>query len=158
MAGSLAVAYGILEDFRELLSSCGYIVVFIAMGFGIVNTTLMAVFERMKEFGLFKALGMKSGWIIKEVLSESFFILIVGMAVGNALAFLSVFALSKYGINLSAFSAGLEFFGMARVIYPAVCGKDVLLANGVVFFWDSWSVFIPPQSGRFTAVEALTHT
>ena len=136
-----------------------YIVVFIAMGFGIVNTTLMAVFERMREFGLFKALGMKPGWIIKEVLSESFFILIIGIAIGNALAFLSVFALSGCGINLSAFSAGSEFFGMPHMIYPVMAGKDVVLANGVVFFLGLLvSVYPAAKAARFTAVEALTHT
>ena len=54
-----------------------FLVVFIAMGFGLVNTTLMAVFERIREFGLLKALGMKPWWIIKGVLIESFFLLIL---------------------------------------------------------------------------------
>ena len=136
-----------------------YIVVFIAMGFGIVNTTLMAVFERMKEFGLFKALGMKPGWIVKEVLSESFFILVIGMALGNLLAFLSVYALSNCGINLSAFSAGSEYFGMSHIIYPAVRAKDVVLANGVVFFLGLLvSIYPAVKAARFTAVEAMTHT
>ncbi|NVL92685.1 MAG: ABC transporter permease, partial [Desulfobacterales bacterium] len=70
-----------------------YLVVFIAMGFGIVNTMLMAVFERIREFGLLKALGMKPWWIIKEVLTESFFLLLIGMGIGNILGFLSILAL-----------------------------------------------------------------
>ena len=136
-----------------------YIVVFIAMGFGIVNTTLMAVFERMREFGLFKALGMKPGWIIKEVLSESFFILVIGMIIGNALAFLSIFALSDCGINLSAFSSGTQYFGMSHMIYPAACAKDVLLANSVVLFLGLLvSIYPAAKAARFTAVEAMTHT
>jgi len=135
-----------------------FIVVFIAMGFGIVNTTLMAVFERIREFGLFKALGMKPWWIIREVLAESFFILLIGTAVGNILSFLSVFALSG-GIDLSSLAAGSEFAGMSRVIYPAIYGQDVIVANLVVFILGLLvSVYPAVKAARFTPVEALAHT
>jgi len=136
-----------------------FIVVFVAMGFGIVNTTLMAVFERIREFGLFKALGMKPRWIVKEVLAESFFILLIGTAIGNILSFLSVFALSGNGIDLSALASGLEFAGMSRIIYPAVYSHDVIVANLVVFILGLLvSVYPAVKAARFTPVEALTHT
>ena len=107
-----------------------FLVVFIAMGFGIVNTTLMAVFERIKEFGLLKALGMKPWWIVKGVLIESFCLLVLGMAIGNAAGFVSVLAISRTGIDLSALAAGMEYWGMSRVIYPSILGQDVL--------WPIW--------------------
>jgi len=136
-----------------------YLVVFIAMGFGIVNTTLMAVFERMREFGLLKALGMKPWWIIKEVLSESFFLLLMGMAIGNILGFLSIFALSGSGIDLSALAAGVEFAGMTRVIYPVIFIRDVAMANMVVFVLGLLvSVYPAVKAARFTPVEALAQT
>jgi ABC-type lipoprotein release transport system permease subunit len=136
-----------------------FLVVFIAMGFGIVNTTLMAVFERIREFGLLKALGMKPRWIIQEVIIESFFLLILGMVIGNALGFLSVFALSGTGINLSALAAGTEYWGMSRVIYPAILGQDVIMANLVVFFLGLViSLYPAMKAARFTPVEALAHT
>jgi ABC-type lipoprotein release transport system permease subunit len=136
-----------------------FLVVFIAMGFGIVNTTLMAVFERIREFGLLKALGMKPRWIIQEVITESFFLLILGMVIGNALGFLSVFALSGSGIDLSAFAAGAEYWGMSRVIYPSVLGQDVIMANLVVFILGLVvSLYPAMKAARFTPVEALAHT
>jgi len=136
-----------------------YVVVFIAMGFGIVNTMLMAVFERIREFGLLKALGMKPWWIVKEVLAESFFLLAIGMAIGNALGLLSVLALSGSGIDLSAFAAGTEYFGMTRVIYPAVSGKDMAAANVMVFFLGLVvSAYPALKAARCTPVEALAHT
>ncbi len=136
-----------------------YLVVFIAMGFGIVNTTLMAVFERIREFGLLKSLGMKPWWIIKEVLTESCLLLLIGMAIGNILGLLSVLALSGSGIDLSALAAGMEYFGISRVIYPVIYGKDLTMANLVVFILGLLvSIYPAAKAARFTPVEALAHT
>ena len=136
-----------------------FLVIFIAMGFGIVNTTLMAVFERIREFGLFKALGMKPWWIVREVLTESFYLLILGMCIGNILGLLTVFVLSGNGIDLSALSAGMEYVGMSRVIYPAIQIKDILTANIVVFVLRLLvSAYPAIKAARFTPVEALVYT
>ena len=136
-----------------------YLVVFVAMGFGIVNTTLMAVFERMREFGLLKALGMKPWWILMEVLTESFLLLVTGMVIGNILAFTCIFALAGSGIDLSALAAGAEYAGMTRVIYPAIALKDILMSNLVVLFLGILvSAYPAVKAARFTPVEALAHT
>jgi ABC-type lipoprotein release transport system permease subunit len=135
-----------------------YIVVFIAMGFGIVNTTLMAIFERIREFGLLKSLGMKPGKIVVDVLLESFLLLLTGTAVGNLLAFLSVLALSGPGIDLSALAAGAEFAGISRMLYPVIHVKDVIVANLVVMVLGLLvSLYPAAKAARFTPVEALAH-
>ena len=136
-----------------------FLVVFVAMGFGIVNTTLMAVFERMREFGLMKALGMKPWWILRAVLVESFMLLVCGMVIGNSLGFLSIYALSGNGIDLSALAAGAEYAGMTRIIYPAVALKDVILANLTVLLLGLLVCLYPAiKASRFTPVQALAHT
>ena len=136
-----------------------FLVVFIAMGFGIVNTTLMAVFERIREFGLLKALGMKPCWIIKEVLTETCFLLVIGMAIGDILGVLSVLALSGSGIDLSSLAAGMEYFGISRVIYPVIHGRDLSMANLVVFVLGLLvSVYPALKAARFTPVKAMVHT
>lgn len=135
-----------------------YLGIFIAMGFGIVNTTLMAVFERMREFGLLKALGMKPWWIIRDVVTESFLLLVMGTILGNIFGFLTSWALSG-GIDLTAVAAGVEFFGMPRIIYPDIAFGDVVLANSVVVVLGLLvSVYPAIRAARFTPVEALART
>ena len=152
----LLTAYlAISENFLYLW----FLVVFVAMGFGVVNTTLMAVFERVREFGLLKALGMKPRWIVREVLTESCLLLILGMAIGNIFGLLTSFALSGGGIDLSALAAGMEYFGAPRIIYPVISGKDLVMANAVVFVLGLLVSCYPAiKAARFTPVEALAQT
>ena len=135
-----------------------YLVVFMAMGFGIINTTLMAVFERMREFGLLKALGMQPWRIIRQVLIESGFILLIGAAVGNVLALAMVYIIGSHGIDLSALATGFEYAGMSAVIYPEVFLTDVMLANAVVICLGLIVSAYPAfKAARITPVEAMAH-
>ncbi|MCP3953388.1 MAG: ABC transporter permease [Desulfobacterales bacterium] len=150
-----------VKTYVEMIQSWNwiwYLVVFIAMGFGIVNTMLMAVYERMREFGVLKALGMKPGWIVKDVLAESFFLLLGGMLIGNGVAFLTVWVFSRTGIDLSALSAGAEYAGIAKIIYPALNLQDVAIANLMVFLLGMVISLYPAiRAARFTPVEAMAH-
>ncbi|MFO7885959.1 MAG: FtsX-like permease family protein [Desulfobacteraceae bacterium] len=109
-----------------------YMVVFTAMGFGIVNTSLMAVFERVREFGLLRALGMKPVRVIGSVISESIIILGIGIAAGNLFGFISIFILHDKGLDLAVFGKGAEFFGMSRVIYPVLTINDLVSINLII--------------------------
>ena len=111
-----------------------FLVIFVAMGFGIVNTTLMSVFERMREFGLLKALGMRPGRIVKNILTESALILLLGVTIGNILGVVSNWALSLHGIDLSALAQGVEYAGMARIIFPVMLAKDIAGADLVALY------------------------
>lgn len=134
-----------------------YGVTFVAMGFGIVNTLLMAVFERIREFGLVKALGMKPLRIVGQVLSESLMLLLLGSAAGVVLGVLTVLALSG-GIDLSAVAAGAEYAGISRIIFPQLVFRDVAGSILVVCLLGCLVSLYPAiKAARITPVEAMAH-
>jgi ABC-type lipoprotein release transport system permease subunit len=133
-------------------------VVFMAMAFGLVNTLLMAVYERIREFGLVRALGMRGSRIIRGILMESCFLLLVGLAIGNAIAFAVIGWLGVHGIDLSAFSRSTDMFVMSRMVYPELQLRDFLIFNGMVFLLGLLVSLYPAwKAARFTPVEAMTH-
>lgn len=133
-----------------------YLVVFVAMGFGIVNTVLMAVYERMREFGLLKALGMKPARIFRMVLGETLLLLGLGLSAGNLAALTGVGILARTGINLSAFSKGTQMWGIDRVILPTLSFGDVFIANiTVLVLGVAVGVYPALRAARFTPVETM---
>lgn len=133
-----------------------YAIVFAAMSFGLVNTLLMAVFERTREFGLFQSLGMRPAHIIGQVLVESLILLALALVAGNLLAAATVYAL-RDGIDLSAVAEGMEMMGVAPVIYPAWSTGDMVAANLLVFVLGlSASLYPAWRAARHVPVEAIT--
>ena len=124
-----------------------YLVVFIAMGFGIVNTTLMAIFERTREFGLLKALGMRPFQVVKGVVMETFFLLVLGISAGMALGFFTVALIAKTGIDLSALSAGAQMWGIPRKLYPEIWAQDVAVVGVLCFFLVLFVCGVPAPAG-----------
>lgn len=145
-------------DMFDMYMLIWFIVVFIAMGFGLANTVLMAVYERMREFGLQRALGMRSARIIRVVLVEVFLLLLIGIVIANGASFILVKLVFKSGINLSVFGEGVEMFGMDRIIYPILTVKDLVMANGVVMVLGLIVGLYPAlHAARFTPVETMRH-
>jgi ABC-type lipoprotein release transport system permease subunit len=135
-----------------------YAIVFAAMSFGLVNTLLMAVFERTREFGLFQALGMPPRHILGQVLVESLILLVLALAIGNLSAWATIASL-KGGIDLSAVAEGMELIGVAPVIYPAWSASDLLVANLLVFVLGLAASLYPAwRAARYAPMEAITRT
>ena len=133
-----------------------FAVIFLALSFGLVNTLLMAVFERTREIGLVQALGMKSRNILFMVLIESIIMLLIGLAAGNILSWLTILPL-KDGIDVSSVAAGMEFAGMSSTLLPAVKWSDVLLANSLVLVLGiAASLFPAWRASRKVPIEAIT--
>jgi putative ABC transport system permease protein len=85
------------------------LVIVIIVAVGVLNTVLMAVLERRREYGLLKALGTKPGRIIRLVLLEVLFLSILASLAGAAIGLGTNAILSRHGIK---FGSGLTYGGM----------------------------------------------
>ena len=103
-----------------------YLIVGMAMIFGIINTMLMSVFERIREFGVLMAIGMKNIRLFFMVLIEALLLGIVGTAIGLIVGAAIYFPLSAIGIDLSMFSESLTSFGSGAVIYPVLTVESLI--------------------------------
>ncbi len=135
-----------------------YLVVFIAVAFGLVNTLLMAIFERTREMGLFQALGMKPRWIVGQVLFESLFLLSMGLIIGNLMSFATLL-LTAEGLDFSSYAAGYEMAGLSSMIYPVLSLSDLVISNVLIIGLGLVASFYPAwRASRYVPVEAITRT
>lgn len=132
------------------------VVVFLALSFGLVNTLVMAVFERVREIGLMLALGMPPASILLQIIVESILLLAIGLLFGNLLAWATIIPL-KSGIDISAVASGMEMFGASSVLYPEMTLRDVMTANVVVLFLGFLASLSPAwRASRYQPIEAIT--
>lgn len=106
------------------------IIVMLALAFGIVNTMLMAVLERVRELGMLMAIGMNKWRVFAMIMLETIFLSLAGTPVGLLLSWLSILWFGKHGIDLSIVGEGLGTFGYGSMVYPEIASHfyvDVMI-------------------------------
>ena len=132
-----------------------YAAVFVAMAFGIANVLLMAVFERTREIGMMRAIGMSSGRVVVMVVLESSFVTAIGLILGLALALLGIWSIGD-GIDISRWGGSLDEYGLETVLRPLLRRGDliapVLIGTIAAVISSLWPAI---RAGRAKPADAL---
>jgi putative ABC transport system permease protein len=89
-----------VESFAGAYMAVLYLIVLGVTASVIVNTLIMAVFERTREIGILASLGMKSRQIMGMFFAESTFLAMGGILIGLVIGIPLVFYVSRYGIYI----------------------------------------------------------
>ena len=85
----------------------------LAAGMGVMNTMLMATYERIREFGILKALGATPWGIIRDVAAEALVLAALGTVLGTILGLAGSYYLQEVGLDLSIFAGTYSVGGVA---------------------------------------------
>jgi putative ABC transport system permease protein len=143
-------------DVREQAMGVYYLIIGIATIFGIINTLLMSVFERIREFGVLMATGMKDGMVFSMILLEALVLGIVGTIVGLIAGLMVYIPLWKYGLDLSAFAEGLSWIGVSTIVYPLLSPDALLRIVLIIPFISVMAALYPATKAvRLVPVRAI---
>jgi putative ABC transport system permease protein len=133
-----------------------YAVLIVLVGFSVLNTQLMSVMERTREFGMITALGVRPRKMAALVLTETALMALVGFAIGVLL-----------GLGVAAYfhTVGFSYPGMGEVaakfnlpgkMYPSVSLLSIMLGPSVVFLFCLLAAIYPAaRLYRLRPVEAM---
>ncbi len=97
------------------------IILVIVVAFGILNTLLMSVTERFREFGVMLSLGLSNLRLVQIVFVESFYLTLMGIALGLLLGYLANYLVVLHPIPLGEKLARISLeYGFAPKIYSTV--------------------------------------
>jgi len=135
-------------------------IIMVVVALGILNTILMSVLERTREFGLMVALGMEPRRLLGLVVLETAFLSVVSLGVGAILGLAAHLYLAEYGFDMGFITqeqltmAGAVF---DSVIYSELAPARVLVLVEVVFCVTFLAGIYPAiRAARVDPVRAIT--
>ena len=111
---------GMITEWLDVMLYFVMVIILLALGFGIVNTMLMVIMERVKELGMLMAIGMNRIRVFTMIMLETIFLSLTGGVIGMVLAAVLVNYFGEKGINLKAFAQGFEAIGYNPMLYPEI--------------------------------------
>lgn len=141
--------------FADMAIFIWFLIMMGALIFGLVNTLVTAVLERIRELGMLRAVGMRPGAVVLQVVIESTLIMLAGVIIGLGIGGTLVHLL-RDGIDLSQWAAGVEMAGMRSLLVPRLHGADLLLVAGLSLALGVLASLYPAwRAVRINPLEAL---
>jgi len=120
---TLLELYPMLKQMQEIMvifNSITFSIVMLVVFIGIFGVMYVSVLERVREFGIMRAVGMPYCHIRTQVIFEALFVGMTGYLSGASAGLLGLLYLHYVGLDLSTWAEGLESFGYDAVIYAQI--------------------------------------
>ena len=136
-----------------------FLIIYIAIGILILNAMLMAVFERIREFGILKAIGYAPLQVFLIILSECAIITALAVTAGMALAVPGLWFLVNVGINMSQLG-GMAMMGMVLdpvwrgIVNPSVITMPLFT---LLFIVGLASLYPATKAAWISPIRAIQH-
>ena len=109
-----------LSEVMDLFMYIFIIIILFALLFGIINTMLMVVLERVKEIGMLMAVGMSKLRIFMMILLETVFLSLTGGVFGVLIGVLISKQFETTPIDLSVIGEGFTEMGYDPFVYTSI--------------------------------------
>lgn len=136
------------------------IITYVAIGIVTLNAMLMAVFERIREYGVTKALGVGPWDVFHQIMIETVIMASAAAVIGLTAGIPLTMWLETHGIDMSRFTQGATLSGIAiDVVWRAILTPRVVLVPLVFLYLFSLLAALYPaaKAARLDPVKAIHH-
>ncbi len=153
--------YPVMKEWVDLENGFYYIflsIVLLIVAAGVMNTVLMSMLDRIREFGIMMALGCSRVHIALLVMVESLMLGVGGTVTGTGLGMGLVFYYQRVGIDMSDMMDSVERFYIDTVIHTEIDSDHLLITILSVLASAAFASLVPAwRASRLEPVEAIQH-
>jgi ABC-type lipoprotein release transport system permease subunit len=133
-----------------------YLTLVTVVAFIILNTLLMSVLERTREFGMLLAIGMRPALIGRMVWIELLVLGLLGCAIGFAIGGSLTLWLEHVGVSFGSLGKLLAQFGLPSRLYPRLGWLSGTVGPAAILLAISLGGIVPyMRAARLTAASAM---
>ena len=125
-----------------------YVSLVVVVVFIILNTLLMSVLERTREFGMLMAIGMRAQLVGRMLWMELVLLALMGTLAGTILGGGLALWFGHVGIAVSAFAGLMAQWGLPGRLYPSVSAASALVGPAVIVASVALAGLIPMRRIR----------
>jgi putative ABC transport system permease protein len=148
-----------MVDSALQLLQLGFLVIYVAVVILLLNAMLMAIFERIREFGIMKAIGVSPGSVLQLILTEGAIQALVAVVLALSLSIPALWYLVNVGIDLGRLG-GVSVMGMSLdpVWKGVVSVKTFTMPLTTMMIIVVLGILYPAiKAARITPLEAIHH-